>query len=367
TWFFETFILRPHAANYRQFDKDYAYLFNSYYVQLGERYARPQRGLVTRPTLDTVLAYRAHVDAALERFLAGNDRTQALDALLELGCHHEMQHQELLMTDLLHALSFNPLRPAYRPTAPLPVRDSVGEADWHGFDGGIFAVGHDGGGFAFDCEGPRHDVLLRPFKLASRPVTNGEWAAFIEDGGYRTATLWLSDGWSTCQTEQWQTPLYWWNEDGVWWSFGMRGAQPVNLDAPVSHISFYEADAYARWAGKRLPLETEWEVAATDLPMIGNFMDSDHFRPRPADTEGPLTQMMGDIWEWTASPFTPYPGYQPPAGAVGEYNGKFMCNQFVLRGGSCVTAKNQMRTSYRNFFYPHQRWQFSGLRLAEDS
>ncbi len=367
TWFFETLILWPCIESYRPFDERYGYLFNSYYVQLGARYARPQRGLVTRPTLETVIAYRNHVDAALERFLQDGPRTPEIDALLELGCHHEMQHQELMMTDLLHALSFNPLRPAYRPSAPLPVFDPVGDAAWQRVDGGTYPTGHDGNGFAFDCEGPRHEVLLQPFKLASRPVNNREWIAFIEVGGYRTPTLWLSDCWATCQQQGWTAPLYWRQEDETWWSFGMRGAQPVNFDAPVAHISYYEADAFARWAGKRLPLESEWERASEDQSIQGNLLESEHYRPRRAETSGPLIQMFGDVWEWTMSPFTPYPGYRAPRGAIGEYNGKFMCNQFVLRGGSCVTPTNQLRHSYRNFFYPHQRWQFSGLRLADDA
>jgi ergothioneine biosynthesis protein EgtB len=370
TWFFETFVLKAFDQRYRSQDDRFAFLFNSYYVQAGPRYARPRRGMITRPTVKEVLAYRAAVDEALDRLLSRLDESERARALerIELGCHHEMQHQELLLTDLLHAFSFNPLHPAYKAPEPLAIEPASGATEWHAFEGGIRSVGHDGRGFAFDCEGPRHEVLLRPFKLASRPVTNAEWQAFIADGGYATPTLWLSDGWATAQREGWEAPLYWWQEDGTWWSFGLRGAQPVDPAAPVAHVSYYEADAYARWAGKRLPTEQEWETAAADAPIEGNFVESGYLRSRPVRNGGSgLGGLYGDVWEWTQSAFSPYPGFRPSEGAIGEYNGKFMCSQFVLRGGSCVTPRDQMRITYRNFFYPHQRWQFTGLRLADDA
>jgi ergothioneine biosynthesis protein EgtB len=367
SWFFEEFVLRPFCAGYHSSDERFAYLFNSYYVQAGPRFSRPRRGLVTRPTVAEVLAYRARVEDAIEAFLAGGQTPLEALQRIELGCHHEMQHQELLLTDLLHAFSFNPLNPAFRAPEPLGVGAGAAELRWLGFPGGIHAIGHDGQGFAFDCEGPRHEALLRPFRLASRPVTNREWLAFMADDGYANAPLWLSDGWATVQREGWQAPLYWWREDGAWWSLTLRGAQHVDLEAPVTHISYYEADAFARWAGKRLPSEAEWEVATEGLPMRGNFLESGTLRPRPCDDGEGLSQVHGDVWEWTASPFGPYPGFRPPEGAVGEYNGKFMCSQFVLRGGSCATPAAQIRPTYRNFFYPHQRWQFTGLRLAEDA
>jgi ergothioneine biosynthesis protein EgtB len=366
TWFFEEFILKPHVKDYSSPDERFAFLFNSYYVQAGPRHARSRRGLISRPDGAEVFAYRDHVDAAMRALMAEDQRDAArIGELVELGCHHEMQHQELLVTDLLHGLSHNPLLPAFRAPEPVPLVSEQPHS-WMRHDGGLVEIGHGAGGFAYDCEGPRHSAFLRPYKLASRPVTNRDWIAFIEAGGYRTATLWLSDGWSTCEREEWDAPLYWWRQDGEWWTFTLRGAQPVNLDAPVVHVSYYEADAFARFAGKRLPTETEWETAARERPIDGNFLDDNVLRPLPG-TDASGEQFWGDVWEWTQSPFTPYPGFRPAEGAVGEYNGKFMCNQFVLRGGSCATPKAQMRASYRTFFYPHQRWQMLGLRLADDA
>ncbi len=375
SWFFEEFILKPRLSGYVSPDQRFAYLFNSYYVQAGPRHTRSKRGLVSRPAVDDVLAYRRHVDVAMQALMQDDreDAAEILD-LAELGCHHEMQHQELLVTDLLHAFSHNPLLPAYRAPEPLPVANER-PLTWIRHDGGLVKIGHAGHDFAYDCEGPRHQVYLHPFRLASRPVTNRDWIGFINDGGYLKPTVWLSDGWATRERENWDAPLYWWQQDGEWWSYTLRGAQPVNLDSPVVHVSYYEADAFARWSGKRLPTETEWEVIARDRPINGNFLDSRSFRPLPpdvqtgnakpkADNQG---QFWGDVWEWTQSPFTPYPGFRPPAGAIGEYNGKFMCNQFVLRGGSCATPHAQMRATYRTFFYPHQRWQMLGLRLADDA
>ena len=382
SWFFETFVLDGRAA-YRSPDERFAFLYNSYYVQAGPRFARHQRGLVTRPTVAAVLDYREGVDAAVEVLIAGGD---APLELIELGCHHEMQHQELMLTDLLHALSHNPLRPAYRAPEPLPLASALPPA-WIARPGGIVEIGHEGHGFAFDCEGPRHRALLHEHELANRLVTCGEWIDFIEDGGYREPSLWLSDGWSAREREGWTAPLYWWREgapaddpvagDGAWTAFGLRGAQPLDPDAPVTHVSYYEADAYARWAGARLPTEHEWEAAAR--PKIeGTFMESERYRPAPAtlarrdggdglDTGSSLAQMWGDAWEWTASSFHPYPGFRAPEGAVGEYNGKFMVNQMVLRGGSALTPRAQLRASYRNFFHPDKRWQMSGLRLAREA
>ncbi|MEM1049371.1 MAG: ergothioneine biosynthesis protein EgtB [Pseudomonadota bacterium] len=366
TWFFEEFILKPRVDGYTSPDDRFAVLFNSYYVQAGPRHTRSKRGLISRPGLDAVMAYRTHVDAAMADLIgAEREDADAIGALVVLGCHHEMQHQELLVTDLLHGLSHNPLLPAYRAPEPLPVTEEA-PLDWIENAGGLVSIGHYGDDFAFDCEGPRHQVFLQPFRIASRPVTNRDWIAFMQAGGYATPTLWLSDGWATCEREAWDAPLYWWQQDGEWWTFTLRGPQPVNLDAPVVHVSFYEADAYARFAGRRLPGEAEWEVVARDRPIRGNFLEDNALRPLPGnDVSG--AQFWGDVWEWTQSPYTPYPGFKAPEGAIGEYNGKFMCNQMVLRGGSCATPLAQMRPSYRTFFYPHQRWQMLGLRLADDA
>jgi ergothioneine biosynthesis protein EgtB len=354
SWFFETFVLRD-VPGYRAFDPAYAFLFNSYYEAEGPRHARPRRGMITRPSLDEVRAYRAHVDAALVQAWPG--LVTGKRALVELGCHHEQQHQELLLTDLLHLFAQNPLRPAVWPAAPVRSVTTIDELDWTEFSGGVVEMGHDGSGFAFDCEGPRHQVLLQSYALADRPVTNAEWSAFIEDGGYREPRWWLSDGWAWVQREGIDAPLYW--EDGR--SFGLDGLQPRDPEAPVTHISFYEADAYASWAGARLPTEAEWEHSAAALdPRHGQFLD--HAGPVRPREHG----MFGSVWEWTGSAYRPYPGFKPAEGAVGEYNGKFMSGQFVLKGGSCATPRGHVRASYRNFFYPHQRWQFTGVRLAKD-
>ena len=367
SWFFETFILAAYARDHRPFDPDFAFLFNSYYEAAGPRHARPRRGMVTRPSVHEVMAYRGHVTDAMAALMGavGAADWPAVADLVELGISHEQQHQELLLTDILHAFSCNPIHPAYGPYRPAEA-GAGGPLSWVSFDGGIREIGHDGDGFAFDSEGPRHEVLLRPFRLAARLVTNAEWIAFIEDGGYGAARHWLSDGWATVQREGWQAPGYWlWRDDG-WHSMTLAGLRPVEPDAPVCHVSFYEAEAFARWAGYRLPSEAEWEVAAAGLPVDGNFAGGGLLRPLPDPGGEGLRQMYGEVWQWTQSAYGPYPGFRAPDGAIGEYNGKFMCNQMVLRGGSCATARDHTRPTYRNFFYPHQRWQFTGLRLAED-
>lgn len=364
TWFFETVILREHLQGYRIYDERFPFLYNSYYETLGKRHPRPLRGMLTRPSLNEVLQYRAHVNDGLQTLLAKQVSQEIID-LLVLGIHHEQQHQELLLTDILHLFAQNPLQPAFRPSEPLNVSRAQNlDLQWVDFEGGRTTFGYGGDGFSFDCEGPSHERLLEPFRLASRCVTNGEWIEFIKGGGYDTATLWLSDGWAAVNQEGWNAPLYWENRDGEYWSMTLRGAQPVDLGAPVTHVSYFEADAYAKFVGKRLPTEFEWEFANRDVAIDGNMMASKRLRPAPASGDG-LTQMFGDVWEWTQSPFSPYPRYRPPAGAIGEYNGKFMNAQYVLKGGSCVTAPDHIRHTYRNFFYPQKRWQFSGLRLAE--
>jgi ergothioneine biosynthesis protein EgtB len=374
SWFFETMVLAPYCANYRLFDPGFTYLFNSYYETVGERHPRPRRGMITRPTLQTINAYRRHVDAAIER-LVSQEPAERVKALIELGCHHEQQHQELLLTDILHLFAQNPLHPFYKAPSPLPVDATTGtSATAEYFAGGMIEIGHEGAGFAFDCEGPRHRVYSEPFRIADRLVTNGQWIEFIADGGYRTPLLWLSAGWAKVCEEGWQVPLYWEQQDGAYRSMTLRGSQPIDPHAPVTHVSYFEADAFAAWAGRRLPAETEWEHAAQGLfrPGVtpeGNFVETGRLRPKAlsGSAGGGLQQMFGDVWEWTRSAFLPYPRYRASADAVGEYNGKFMSGQYVLRGGSCVTPASHIRASYRNFFPPDARWQFSGVRLAEDA
>jgi dimethylhistidine N-methyltransferase len=368
-WFFETFLLVPNDPDYRPFDPLFAYLFNSYYETVGPRRPRPERGLVTRPSLSEVRAYRRHVDAAMAEMLAGPlGQDPAIAALVELGLHHEQQHQELILMDVLHLFAQMPGHPAYRPGSATQSPDP-GPMGFVDFAGGLVEIGHDGAGFGFDNETPRHLARLEPYRLADRLVTNGEWLRFMIDGGYSRAEFWLSDGWATARQEAWAHPLYWVEDEaGGWSEMGLGGLCPLDLNGPVSHVSYYEADAYARWAGKRLPTEMEWERAAGGLDQTTGGLDLDRLTPLAA-TPGAsgLRQMFGDLWQWTASAYAPYPGFRPDAGAVGEYNGKFMINQMVLRGGCCATPQGHVRATYRNFFYPHQRWMFSGLRLAEDA
>lgn len=342
SWFFETFLLVPHLPGYKAFDPAYATLFNSYYVGVGDRHPRPERGLLTRPSLDEVRAYRRRVDEAMLQ-LVESPLPSDVASLVELGLQHEQQHQELILMDIQHVLSCNPLEPAYDQRAAAPEPTKV--QDWLSFPGGVYEIGHDGSGFAFDNEGPRHRIWLEPFSIADQLVTAGDYLHFIDDGGYRRPELWLSDGWTTVETQGWEAPLYWRRDKGRWTRFSLQGRGPVDSGEPVLHVSYYEADAYARWAGRRLPTEAEWEVAGC---------------------RGALRQLYDRGWQWTASAYAPYPGFRPAEGAVGEYNGKFMVNQMVLRGGSLATPQGHSRASYRNFFPPAARWAFSAVRLAGD-
>jgi len=360
TWFFERFVLEPFVAGYRRYDDGYHYLFNSYYYTVGQMHARPQRGLVSRPTLAEIRKYRAHVDARVEDLLLRAADAE-IAARVTLGLNHEQQHQELLLTDIKHVLSCNPLQPAMNPDLPKPPTRNPGELEWLPGRTGIVETGTDGRqGFCFDNETPRHETLLHPHEIASRLVTNGEYREFIADGGYREPSLWLSDGWSAVNERGWERPLYWGEDNES--EFTLGGVRDLDLDAPVTHLSCYEADAYARWAGARLPTEAEWESAAMQASCEGNFMDDGFWQP--AAGRG---QFFGDTWEWTASAYAAYPGFRPLEGALGEYNGKFMCNQVTVRGGSCVTARDHIRATYRSFFYPDARWQYLGLRLARDA
>jgi ergothioneine biosynthesis protein EgtB len=375
TWFWETMLLKPFLPGYEVFHSDYAFLFNSYYNSLGSRVNRADRGTLSRPPLADVYRYRAYVDAHMATLLAQLDELPAtVTELLELGLHHEQQHQELLATDIKYILSTNPLAPGYFSEEALPPAapaTTASPAAWLAVPGGIYPVGHQEPGFSFDNELPVHDALVAPFELQNRLVTNGEFLEFIEAGGYRQFQFWLGEGWDLVNRETWRAPLYWsQNPEGQWLRYGPTGLAPLNLAAPVSHISFYEADAYAQWAGARLPTEAEWETAAryfNATPKGGNWLETGHFDPQPLPpTADPMQchQLLGDCWEWTYSPYHPYPGYQRAAGALGEYNGKFMINQLVLRGGSCATPESHIRLTYRNFFHADKRWQYTGLRLA---
>jgi ergothioneine biosynthesis protein EgtB len=389
TWFFETFILKKFSPGYRSEIPQYAYLFNSYYNAAGDMHRRDLRGLISRPTVRDAQRYRASVDSHVDNLLSSADERllDEIEPILILGIHHEQQHQELLVTDIKHVFAQNPLYPVFRDSRarPKPVlseveggapktsrdgfprrRDRYQLID---FDEATVEIGHDGRGFAYDNEGPRHRALVPAFSLATRPVTNGEYMAFIEDNGYARPEFWLSLGWMTVNDQRWQAPLYWTKHEGAWWNFTLSGFRPVDESEPVTHVSYFEADAYANWTGARLPTEFEWERAALDYPIEGNFVEDENFHPRALSTSGDdrrLHQMFGDVWEWTRSAYSPYPGYRAAPGALGEYNGKFMCNQYVLRGGSCATSRSHIRRTYRNFFQPEKRWQFTGIRLARD-
>ena len=405
SWFFETFVLKERVSGYRSPHPQYDYLFNSYYNAVGARHCRPKRGLISRPTVADTYAYRAHVDAAMLDFLgsASVDILREVEPILTIGLHHEQQHQELMLTDIKFVFWENPLRPAFRPSdvgsigegslagmelhrngdeAAIPIQGyghgTRSTHDFVDFDGGLVRIGHNGGGFAFDNECPRHQTFLQPYALGKRLVTAGEYLTFIDDGGYQRPEFWLAEGWTTVQTYGWDSPLYWEQHDGEWWQFTLTGMRPVDPAEPVCHVSFFEAEAYAAWAGARLPTEFEWEHAASTQPIAGNFVDNALYHPASASgTPAPpsltgegaggrgLLQIYGDVWEWTQSSYAPYPGFTAPPGALGEYNGKFMCNQYVLRGGSCATSLSHIRSTYRNFFPTDARWQFSGIRLAK--
>lgn len=367
SWFFETFILKPYVKNYREYDPLYAHLFNSYYEQIGTYHPRPERGLLSRPTVKQVYAYREHVDAAMQVLLGQDSHAQHEEIVRRtiIGLHHEQQHQELLLTDIKHIFACNPLWPVYRELPIITVAEAP-TLQWHEQPGGVYKIGANiTEQFAYDNETPRHKIYLNPFRIAARLITNGEYLEFMQAGGYRNPANWLSDGWKTVQTCNWQAPLYWQQLDGQWQEMTLGGLRVLDEHAPVTHVSLYEAHAYASWRNMRLPTEAEWEVVARELEVDGNLRDSGNLQPVPAQASG-LTQFYGDTWEWTQSAYAPYPGYRQAQGALGEYNGKFMSSQIVLRGGSCVTPGNHIRATYRNFFYPKDRWQFSGIRLAED-
>jgi ergothioneine biosynthesis protein EgtB len=369
SWFFETFLLTPAVPGYHSLHPQYAYLFNSYYNTLGERHCRPNRGLISRPTVKETYEYRRYVDEHVIDLLEKIDegRLAQFAPIITLGFHHEQQHQELMVTDIKHVLASNPLYPTYVERVPTSA-SSIPPLEWVSFPEGTYWIGHEGEGFAFDNEGPRHRQFVQSFQLASRLVTNGEYMEFIEDGGYENPLLWLSDGWVTVRAEEWQAPLYWEKHDGRWWVMTLSGLREVDKAEPVCHVSYFEADAYARWADARLATEAEWEVAAKEVPIAGNFVNDGLYHPaslNTSTTNGKLTQMYGDVWEWTQSSYSPYPNFKPDPGAVGEYNGKFMCNQYVLRGGSCATSISHIRSTYRNFFPANAQWQFMGIRLAK--
>ncbi|MEM7430313.1 MAG: ergothioneine biosynthesis protein EgtB [Pseudomonadota bacterium] len=359
TWFFEHFVLAHFDENYQRFNDDFHFLFNSYYFSAGQMHARPNRGLLSRPTFAEILEFRAHVDAAVVQLIEQRDERELIDRIV-LGLNHEQQHQELLLTDIKHVLSCHPLHPVYDESLNTPPAIECGDYTFAAGPSGIHAIGATGLGFTFDNETPRHDALLHPHAIGNRLVTNGEYRAFMQDDGYRRSDLWLSDGWSTINERGWDRPLYW-HEDGLR-EFTLRGLQEIDPHAPVCHVSYYEADAYARWAGARLPTEFEWELAASEQTVQGNLMEQRFFHPVASHSH----QFFGDVWEWCSSAYAPYPGFTPLDGSLGEYNGKFMCNQMTVRGGSCVTTNDHVRASYRSFFYPDARWQFLGFRLAKD-
>jgi len=366
-WFFETLLLIPFAKDYQPFHPLYGELFNSYYDTIGDYHPRPERGLLSRPTVKDVYQYRAYIDEHMEQLLTAREHS-SFEEIAErtlLGLNHEQQHQELLLTDIKYNFAYSPLKPAYT-NLPAPAKQSAEELSWVTFQGGLKQIGFDGQEFAYDNETPRHKVYIDDFELASRPVTNAEYMLFIEDAAYQDPDLWLSDAWKTIRQQKWQAPLYWEKQGGSWSTMTLAGMRPLELHAPVTHVSFYEAAAYARWSGKRLPSEAEWEIASQDLPIKGNFVESGLLQPAASMQTTALKQMFGDVWEWTQSAYMPFPGYHQKRGPLGEYNGKFMSSQMVLRGGSCATPESHIRPTYRNFFYPQERWQYSGIRLAKD-
>jgi len=375
SWFFETMLLKPFLEDYEIFDSLFSHLFNSYYDTIGTYHPRPERGLLSRPTVAEVYQYRTHIDTQMNKLLNQTDHHERDEIIRRttLGLNHEQQHQELMLTDIKYNFAYNPLRPVYLEMPPPPTANKQ-VLQWHTFEGGVKNIGFHvdefcDNEFSYDNESPRHRVYVDNFRLASRPVTNAEYIEFIDAGAYRDPDLWLSEAWKTIQQNHWQAPLYWEKVDDVWWHMTLTGMCPVDLQAPVCHVSHFEASAYARWAGKRLPSEAEWEIASEGLPITGNFSDQGYLQPVAAQktqSDQPLLQMYGDVWEWTQSPYTSYPGYQQAHGPLGEYNGKFMSSQMVLRGGSCATSSDHIRPTYRNFFYPHERWQFSGFRLAQE-
>ena len=368
TWFFETFVLKQAEPGYSNPISEYAYLFNSYYNAAGPQHCRARRGVISRPTLDETKGYRREVDERMLQVIERADEQswRRIESIIELGLNHEQQHQELLLTDIKHVLAQNPLYPVYRERKSSSGSGAPKMA-WVGFEEGLHWIGHEGNGFSYDNEGPRHQTFVQEFELGSRLVTNGEYLEFIEDGGYERAEFWLSLAWMTVRDQKWEAPLYWEKRDGQWHHFTLAGLKPVNLAEPVCHVSYFEADAFAKWAGARLPTEQEWEVASQDSSIHGNFVEAEIFHPSALKGQGSrgLQQIFGDLWEWTRSSYSPYPGYNPVEGALGEYNGKFMCNQYVLRGGSCATSQSHIRRTYRNFFAPDKRWQFMGIRLAK--
>jgi ergothioneine biosynthesis protein EgtB len=371
TWFFETFVLEKWIPRYRPEVPQYAYLFNSYYNAAGDMHRRDLRGLISRPTVEETHRYRSSIDSHIDNLLSGADEKllAEIEPIITLGINHEQQHQELLLTDIKHVLAQNPLYPVFRERKSELETRKVSPQDFAEFEETTVQIGHDGNGFSYDNEGPRHPALLPHFSLASRVVTNGEYLEFMESGGYTRPEFWLSLGWIIVNEQRWQAPLYWMKRDGAWWNFTLSGFRSVGESEPVTHVSYFEADAFANWSGARLPTEFEWEHAATDLSIEGNFVESEQFHPQVSSVSAQdrhPDQMFGDVWEWTRSGYAPYPGYRAAPGALGEYNGKFMCNQYVLRGGSCATSRTHIRQTYRNFFPPEKRWQFTGIRLARD-
>jgi ergothioneine biosynthesis protein EgtB len=374
SWFFETFVVKVWMQRYRSEVPQYAYLFNSYYNAAGDMHRRDLRGLISRPTVAETYRFRESIDQCVIELLEKTDDPllSEIEPVLTLGLHHEQQHQELLVTDIKHVFSQNPLYPIFQAANGEAESGKISPQRFVEFEEATVLIGHDGAGFFYDNEGPRHRALVPAFSLSNRLITNGEYLAFMEAGGYTRPEFWLSLGWTTVNESAsggWQAPLYWVQRDGAWWNFTLSGFRPVNEAEPVTHVSYFEADAYANWDGARLPTEFEWEYAASGLPIDGNFVDTEHFHPAPApsaDDENTFLQMFGDVWQWTRSAYLPYPGYRVVPGALGEYNGKFMCNQMVLRGGSCATSRSHIRPTYRNFFQPEKRWQFTGIRLARD-